>query len=135
MPTLTPFEQLLQAAAAQTEPQRLLFVFAAAQLPDDASPAQRAQFEAGQGGALVPLTCVDKGLSEVTSFEQLADESTYTTPAWRAVFIAGLSGQDGKPPSTALVDSALESMVASVRAGRLGGFLALDRAGEQLHFS
>ena len=34
----THFEQLLAAAAAQPEPQRLLFVFATAGLPDDASP-------------------------------------------------------------------------------------------------
>jgi len=36
------FELLLQAAPSQPEPQRLLFVFAAAELPADASPAPRA---------------------------------------------------------------------------------------------
>ena len=46
------FRQLLQAAAAQPDPQRLLFVFAAAELPDDPTPAQRERFAAGEGGAL-----------------------------------------------------------------------------------
>ena len=37
----------------------------AVELPDDATPAQRARFEAGQGGALVPLMCVDKTPQEL----------------------------------------------------------------------
>lgn len=48
---ISSFDDLLHAARAQPEPQRLLFVFAAAELPDDATPAQRARFAAGQGGA------------------------------------------------------------------------------------
>ena len=38
----------------------LLFVFAGAELPDDATPEQRQRFAEGAGGALVPLMCVDK---------------------------------------------------------------------------
>jgi hypothetical protein len=57
---ISSFDDLLCAARAQPEPQRLLFVFADAVLPDDSSPEQRARFEAGQGGALVPLMFVDK---------------------------------------------------------------------------
>ena len=63
---ISSFDDLLQAARMQPEPQRLLFVFAAVELPDDATPAQRARFEAGQGGALVPLMCVDKRPEEIT---------------------------------------------------------------------
>ena len=53
--TLSSFDDLLQAARAQREPQRLLFVFAGVGLPDDATPERRQRFEAGQGGALAPL--------------------------------------------------------------------------------
>ena len=49
------FDQLLLAAAAQPEPQRLLFVFATAELPEDATPAQRERFAAGGGGTLSPV--------------------------------------------------------------------------------
>jgi hypothetical protein len=129
------FELLLQAAASQPEPQRLLFVFAEAELPADASPAQRARFEAGQGGALTPLACVDKAVDDLVSFEALVAESRHASPPWQVVFIAGLSGQGGRPPSSVQVDSALQAMVENVRAGRFGGLLALGPDGEPLSFS
>lgn len=129
------FDLLLQAAASQPEPQRLLFVFAGAELPADATPEQRERFNAGLGGALTPLACVDKGVEELATFEALVAESRYASPPWQAVFIAGLSGQAGRPPSSALVDSALQAMVKNVRAGRFGGYLALSVKGEPLTFS
>ena len=65
---ISSFDDLLMAARQQPLPQRLLFVFAAAELPDDSTPEQRADFEAGQGGALVPKMCVDKTPQEIDSF-------------------------------------------------------------------
>lgn len=129
------FELLLQAAAAQPEPQRLLFVFAGAELPADATPAQRERFEAGEGGALTPLACVDKAVGDLTGFEALVAESRNASPPWQVVFIAGLAGQRGQPPSQGLVDSALQTMVENVRAGRFGGYLALGPDGEPLSFA
>ena len=41
------FQVLLRAAADQAEPQRLLFVFAGAELPDRPTPAQRERFLTG----------------------------------------------------------------------------------------
>ena len=76
---ISSFDDLLQAARMQPEPQRLLFVFAAVELPDDATPAQRARFEAGQGGALVPLMCVDKTPQELASFDVLVAEARQFT--------------------------------------------------------
>lgn len=131
----TPFEQLRQAAAAQPEPQRLLFVFAAAELTDDATAEQRQRFEAREGGALAPLTCVDKGLEDLGTFEDLVAEARHATPEWAVVFIAGLPGQAGRPPSAQQIDSALNTMVESVRSGRFSSFLALNPAGEALYFS
>ena len=49
---ISNFDDLLRAARAQPQPQRLLFVFAGAELPDDSTPEQRAAFESGEGGAL-----------------------------------------------------------------------------------
>jgi hypothetical protein len=135
--TTTPshFDQLLRAAASQPQPQRLLFVFAAAELPADASPEQRRRFEAGAGGALEPLACVDKAPGELTTFAALVAESRQASPPWHVVFIAALSGQGGRPPAPQQVDDALRAMVEGVRSGRFGSYLALDAGGEPLTFS
>jgi hypothetical protein len=134
-PNATHFQQLLAAAAAQPEPQRLLFVFAAAELPDDANPEQRRSFEAGQGGALAPLACVDKDPAELGSWATLLAESRQASPPWQVVFIAGLPGQGGRPPPAQAVESALQTMVENVRQGRFRSYLALDTEGAPLAFS
>ncbi len=138
------FDLLLRSAAEQPEPQRLLFVFAAAELPEDATPAQRERFAAGDGGTLAPVICVDKGLAELVSFEALVRESesesesqseSHHAPApWHVVFAAGLSGRNGQSPNAEQVDLALQTMVEGVRSGKLAGFLALDKSGQALQF-
>ena len=128
------FDQLLQAAAAEPQPQRLLFVFATAGLPDDATPAQRQRFAAGSGGNLTPLMCVDKSSAELAGFEQLVAESKTAGPPWDVVFAAGLAGRNGQPPSAQQVEQALEGMVERVRSGTIGNLLALDSLGAPLHF-
>ena len=87
------FPQLLAVAAAEPEPQRLLFVFAAAELPDNATPDQRARFQSGRGGALGPLMCVDKAPRDLPDFAALAAEAARAGPPWSVVFAACLSGQ------------------------------------------
>jgi hypothetical protein len=135
MKSPSQFDLLLQAAASQPEPQRLLFVFAGAELPADATSEQRERFRAGLGGALSPLACVDKGVDELSTFDALVAESRYASPTWQAVFVAALSGQAGRLPSSALVDSALQAMVNNIRAGRFGAYLALSVTGDPLTFS
>ena len=134
MDTTSAFDQLLQGAAAQPEPQRLLFVFATAELPEDATPTQRERFAAGDGGTLEPVICVDKGLDELTGFDALVSESREANAAWQVVFAAGLSGRNGQSPSAEQVDLALQTMVERVRSGKLENFLALDKSGGALQF-
>lgn len=123
------FDDLLRAAGRQPEPQRLLFVFAGAVLPAEASEAQRRDFDAGEGGELLPLMCVDKAAAEVTDFRALCAEAARAGPPWTLVFSAALSGRGGRPPATGETDAALRGMVDSIRAGRLDALLAFDRAG------
>ena len=134
MDTVSDFDQLLRSAAAQPEPQRLLFVFATAELPEDATPAQRERFASGGGGTLSPVVCVDKGLEELSSFEALVTESRASAPNWQVVFAAGLAGQNGQAPAAGQVERALQSMVERVRGGMIQNFLAFDPAGETLQF-
>ena len=134
MKPISHFDQLLQAAAAQPEPQRLLFVFATAGLPEDATAAQRERHAAGGGGALAPLMCVDKGLDDLSDFETLVAEARAAGPPWQVLFAAGLGGNGGRGPTTTQVELALQALVERVRDGRLDGLLALDPSGAPLNF-
>ena len=132
---IASFDDLLQAARQQREPQQLLFVFAGAELPAGASAAQRAQFDAGEGGELAPLMCVDKAADALASFNALCAEAARAGPPWAIVFTAALSGRGGQPPSTADTDAALQHMVDAIKAGRLDGLLPFNRAGEPVHLA
>ena len=127
---ITNFDDLLQAARHQVEPQRLLFVFAKADLPSDSTPAQREHFSAGQGGALVPVMCVDKTPAELLTFADLARESLQFGHEWRIVFAAALSGTGGQAPSSEDAEKPLQRMVEAIKAGNLGTFIPFDEQGQ-----
>ena len=127
---ISTFDDLLQAARQQAQPQRLLLVFAGASLPAGATAAQRASFDAGESGELAPLMCVDKDPQALAGFQALAAEAATLGPAWALVFAAALSGSGGQPPSDSQVDAALQRLVASVKAGDLAGLIPFDREGQ-----
>ena len=131
---ITSFDDLLRAAAQQPQPQRLLFVFTRAELPDDATPEQRARFEAGEGGTLTPLMCVDKSPGELASFDALLQESRQAGPAWDIVFVAAMSGSAGRGPTSADAEAPLQRMVESIKSGRIGGFIPFDVHGRTVSF-
>ena len=124
------FEDLLRAAREQPEPQRLLFVFAGAELPADSTAEQRARYRAGQGGALVPLMCVDKAAEELPTFAALAEESRQFGHDWAIVFVASLSGRNGRAPTAAEAVAPLQRMIESIKAGSVGSFVPFDRQGD-----
>lgn len=124
---ITGFDDLLRAARAQPRPQRLLFVFTAAVLPDAPTAAQRAAFEAGEGGALEPLMCVHKSPDTLDGWDALVQESQAFGRPWQLVFVAAMDATD-----EAAADAALERLVAAVHEGRLDGLLPLDRQGRAL---
>lgn len=132
---ISSFDDLLTAARAQSDPQRLLFVFAGAELADDSTPEQRERFAAGQGGALVPQMSVDKSPDEIASFDALEQESRQFDKPWAVVFVAALSGRNAVAPSLADVDQALERMTDAIRSGTLSAFIPFDRKGNTVHFS
>ena len=127
---ISSFDDLLQAARQQADAQRLLFVFASAELPADATPAQRERFLAGQGGALVPIMCVDKTPDELNGFADLVEQSRQFGQAWQVVFAAAMSGTGGLAPSSAAAEAPLQRMVESIKAGNLGALIPFDRKGE-----
>ncbi len=126
---ISTFDDLLLAARQQPDAQRLLLVFAGASLPEDASAAQRARFEAGEAGELVPLMCVDKDPWALSGFEALSAEAEAAGPPWALVFAAAIGGAGPRAPAEATVRAALERMVEAVRSGALDRFIPFDRQG------
>jgi hypothetical protein len=131
---ISTFGDLLQAAKEQADSQRLLFVFAQAGVPDDATAEQRARFAAGQGGTLTPLMCVDKAPDELDSFDALLEESRQFGQAWDIVFVASLSGAGSVGPTTGQAQASLQQMVESIRSGAIGRFIAFDLHGQPVRF-
>ncbi|WP_404364702.1 ribonucleotide reductase subunit alpha [Marinobacter sp.] len=129
---ITSYADLISEARNQSEPQRLLFVFCRAELPEDASEAEKANFERGEGGALTPVVCVDKTIAEVPEFDVIAEESRKTGQAWDVVFVAAMSGRGGVEPSSDEARQPMTMMVESIRLGHIGNYLPLDPAGQAL---
>jgi hypothetical protein len=132
---ITTFEDLLQAARQQIEPQRLLLVFTGASLPADATPAQRAAFEAGESGELAPLMCVDKDPHDLAGFAALEAEAAMLGPPWALVFATALAGQGGLPPTAKQIDAGLTLAVEAVRSGELARFIPFDREGHAVQLN
>ncbi|MGB4925523.1 MAG: ribonucleotide reductase subunit alpha [Giesbergeria sp.] len=126
---ISSFDDLLQAARAQAESQRLLFVFVGVELPDEATPAQRERFAQGEGGALVPQMCVDKAPDELASFDALVQEAAQFGKDWTLVFAAAMSGTLNRAPTSGDAELPLESMVDAIKRGVHAGLIPFDRTG------
>ena len=131
---ITSFNDLLTAARQQPEPQRLLLVFARAEMPETASAEQRQRFETRTGGYLLPTVCVDKLPEELSSFPALVAESAATGQDWDMLFVAGMSGKAGFAPSGDEAVQPLKMMVEAIEQGRVSQFLTFNKAGEPVRF-
>jgi len=131
---MNDFQQLLHAAGQQAEPQRLLFVFVRAELPESPTGDQRDRHDRREGGTLSPVLCVDKLPAEVPSFQALAIESSTTGVEWDMVFVAAMDGRAGYAPTTDEATRPLRLMVNAINDGQIGRFAAFDRSGEPVQF-
>lgn len=130
---ISSFDDLLRMARQQASLQRLLLVFCKAEMPENATPQQKAEFEAGEGGALVPLASVDKFPEALDSFATLSAEAAQHGLNWDVLFVAAMDRQANEgPEQVAAVDQSLEAMVAAVKAGHVGSFAPFDASGAVL---
>ena len=113
---ITHFDDFLAAARQQSEPQRLLFTFAVAELPGDANAAQtEARADAKR---------------QLSTFAAFAREAEQFSLDWVIVFAASLSGRNGTPPSAADAEEPIKRMVAMIKAGDVRSLLPFNRQGE-----
>ena len=133
---ITDFDSLLQVAAQQPDPQRLLFVFLQVALPPEASEEEKTRFESGNGGQLMPVICVDKSLDELSGFAALVEESDREMgDAWQIVLVAAMSGENGQMPTSEDAEEPLKQIANDVvSGGDLSAFLAFNRGGEPVMF-
>lgn len=127
---INSYQDFINAAKQQHEPQRLLFVLAKAQLPEQPTESQKQQFDSQAGGTLEPVLCVDKLPEEVEDFAALVDESKRTNIDWDIAFISAMDGRGGHPISSDEASQPLEMMVQHIQAGMIKHFLTLNRQGE-----
>lgn len=127
---IASFDDLLRMALQQTTLQRLLLVFCKAELPEDATAQQKAEFDAGEGGVLVPVASVDKFPEALGSFAALSAETLQHGIDWDVLFVAAMNREQNEgPDQIAAVDQALEGMVSAVKAGQVGSFVPFDASG------
>ncbi len=132
---ISSYDELLAAARSQFQPQRLLFAFARAELPEGADAAERARFAKRCGGALTPMMCVDKTADQLGSFAELVAEARHTGAEWDIVFVTTMTGRDGKAPPAAEAEAPLNMMVTNIHTGQVGRFLAFNKEGELLNIA
>lgn len=127
---LSSFDDLLRMAMQQTSLQRLLLVFCKAELPEEATSQQKAEFEAGEGGALVPVASVDKFPEALGSFAELSAETVQHGIEWNVLFVAAMNREENEgPDQIAAVDQTLEAMVSAIKAGQVDSFVPFDSSG------
>lgn len=126
---ISKFDDFLLAASQQVHAQRLLMVFATDELPNNPSPEQRAAFEQGVGGTLVPAMSVHKTLAEIGHFDQFKLQAAHLPRPWRVLFATSLSGKGDDLPSLADAEHFLAAMTESVRRGHTGGLIAFNADG------
>lgn len=125
----------MSVANQQPEPQRLLFVFLRASLPDDHGEEDASNFHSGQGGALQPIMCVDKTLGELSTFSALVAEAEKIEKDWQIVLAAGLAGKNGVAPSSEDAEEPFKMMLHAVEnGGDLSKYMAFDREGVPVQF-
>jgi len=115
------FQSLITAAKQQSQPQRLLFLFAKAETEDKKQSKQ-------QRGTISPLMCVDKLPEELTTFAAFSDEADDISPDWDFMLAVGLSGQNGEAPSSDDAEPFLNQMISNLTAGQdLSQYVIFDR--------
>jgi hypothetical protein len=63
-------------------------------------------------------------------FSELLEESRQFLQDWTIVFVAALSGENGRAPKPEEAEAPLNRTVASIKAGTVGAFIPFDVRGE-----
>lgn len=101
---MSHFENLLNTAKNEPQPQRILFLFAKA---IDQAGVMRADC---QGGRIEAVMCVDKSPEDLSTFKSLVAEADQQSVNWNLILTSTLSGNGGQNPSDSEILTALQKM-------------------------
>ena len=132
---ISTFDELLHVARQQPLAQHLLLVYTQAELPDDSTQAQRAEFEAGMGGVLTPTVCVDKRASEIQSFAELKKEAQDFVEDWDVLFAAAIDILPDQETSDSAIGAAMNQVIELVKSGQIARLVSFDRNGNAISLS
>ena len=113
----------------------MLFVFTKAESPEGPSKHEVELFNAGKGGVLTPIMCVDKSLDDLNDFSDLAKEAEQMSKDWKVVFVGCLDGKVGEKLNNEKIDNSLKDMVQGIQQGMVSRYLAFDNYGELIQFA
>jgi len=106
----------------QAEPQRLLFLFANAESTNEKKSKKH------QRGTISPVMCVDKLPADLSTYSALVKEADAIEKNWNFVFIASLSGENGKAPTEEEAEPFLNKMTNDIATGNgIGRYVIFDR--------
>jgi len=116
------FKELLSMTNEQAEPQRLLFLFANAESTNEKKSKKH------QRGTISPVMCVDKLPADLSTYSALVKEADAIEKNWNFVFIASLSGENGKAPTEEEAEPFLNKMTNDIATGNgIGRYVIFDR--------
>ncbi len=116
------FSDLIKKANEQAEKQRLLFLFAKA---DETNKSRKRE---EKKGSIEPTMVVDKLPDELGDFSDLVKEADTLNKDWDFIFIASLSGDSTKPPTSDQAEPYLNKMTNDVVTGsNIYRYVVFDR--------
>jgi hypothetical protein len=117
---ISTFAELLKEAAQQDQPQRMLFLFIKSEAKKNKNKHKT--------GTLTPLMCVDKLPEDIKDFASFSKEADSISKDWDMMMIAGLNGENGKPPSEDDAEPYLNQMANNVSDGNdISNYVIFDR--------
>jgi hypothetical protein len=120
---ITNFTNLLETAKQQTEPQRLLFLFA--KTHEEPTPNAEGQTR----GTITATMCVNKLPEELSTFDAFVAEADAISQEWDFIFVAGLPGKDGKAPTSEEAEEYLNQMTSHLIHGEdIDQYMIFDRS-------
>ena len=133
--SISNYNDLILEAKKQPEHQQMLFVFTKVAPPESSSKKELELFNAGKGGILTPIMCVDKSIDELKNFSDLSKEAEQMSQDWKIVFVACLDGIAGDTLTNEKIENSLKDMVQNIQQGMVSRYLTFDNTGELINMS